>query len=358
MRSVVAAIVGRPNTGKSTLFNRLIGRNKAVMDDLPGVTRDRLYAELEHYGTYITLIDTGGYDKGEDYILKHIIDQVHLAVEEAEVVVLVVDGKYGLNPLDKELAELIRKNGKDVVLAINKMDHFERTYEEFYKLGIEELVLVSSAHSRGLGDLLDSIVKLSKNKKGEKTLANTDEEKTNDIKISIAGRPNTGKSTLLNAIAGQKRSVTSHVPGTTRDVVDLRINNQHGDFILLDTAGIRRYAKTESNVEVYSIMRSKEAIEAADVALWVVDATEAFTHQDKRVSEIIHEGGTGCVIVINKKDLVAKKLDPDELKQKIPYLDYAPVVYTSAVKDKNFDKLFALVPKTINLGTPPCFLAA
>jgi GTPase len=365
-KSITAAIIGRPNTGKSTLFNRLIAKNKSVIDDLPGVTRDRLCSQVEYYGHLIDLIDTGGYELGDHHISKHILEQVHIAIEESDVVILVVDGKYGLNPLDKEIADLIRKREKKVILAVNKVDNDTRLYDEFHVLGIKDVVAVSSAHSIGLGSLFDKIIELGfediKNNDDEKDLdtdneqdvlkskiegkgENEDkgEDKEPEIKIAIAGRPNTGKSTLLNAIAGHKRAVTSHEPGTTRDVVDVKVKNKYGNFTILDTAGIRRYSKTESKIEIYSIMRSKEAVESADVAIWLIDGNEPFTHQDKRVSEIIYEGGVGCLIVVNKKDTMSGKLSSQEIEQKIPYLSYAPLIYVSSMYDKKFDKLFQAV---------------
>ena len=333
------AIVGRPNTGKSSLFNRLVGKNKAVTDDLPGVTRDRLFAEADYYGHLFELIDTGGYEFGDGHITKHIVEQIHIAIEEADLILLVVDGKDGLTSTDSEMAKILRKANKDVVLVVNKIDNEKRVFDEFHSLGIKELYPVSAAHSLGVGDLIDAIIERAK-KREETYIKNSDEEKVRDIKIAIAGRPNTGKSTLLNAILGEKRVVTSPVPGTTRDVIDIPIKNEYGDFVLLDTAGIRRNSKTGSRIEAYSIIRSKKAIEGADVTFLVIDGEEGITSQDKKVSEVISGAGIACVIVVNKKDKMPKRFTDEYLQQEIPYLAYAPLLYISAAYDKDFSKLF------------------
>jgi GTP-binding protein len=334
---VKVAIVGRPNTGKSSLFNRLAGKNKAVTDDLPGVTRDRLFAEVDYYGQDFELIDTGGYEFGDGHIIQHIVEQIHIAVEEAELILFVVDGKDGLTSTDVEIANLLRKANRDIVLVVNKVDNEKLVYDEFHSLGMKKLIPVSAAHALGIGDLIDVMVekaKASTTPKGKKVYSE------NVIKIAIAGRPNTGKSTLLNAILGHTRVVTSPIPGTTRDVIDIPLSNDRGDFILLDTAGIRRHAKTGSRIEDYSILRSKKAIEEADVALLVIDGEEGFTTQDKKVSELISDSGAACVIVVNKKDKMKKRFTDEELHQEIPYLNYAPLLYISAVYDKDFSKLF------------------
>jgi len=334
---VKVAIVGRPNTGKSSLFNRIAGQNKAVTDDLPGVTRDRLFVEVNHYGQDFELVDTGGYEFGDGHIVQHIVEQIHIAIEEAELILFVVDGKDGLTSTDVEIANLLRKANRDIVLVVNKVDNEKLVYDEFHALGMKQLIPVSAAHSLGIGDLIDVMVekaKASTTPKGKRIYSE------NVIKIAIAGRPNTGKSTLLNAILGHKRVVTSPIPGTTRDVIDIPMSNEQGDFILLDTAGIRRHAKTGSRIEDYSILRSKKAIEDADVAFLVIDGEEGFTTQDKKVSELIADSGTACIIVVNKKDKMEKRFTDQDLQHEIPYLNYAPLLYISAVYDKNFSKLF------------------
>ena len=264
------AIVGRPNTGKSSLFNRLAARNKAVTDDVPGVTRDRLYVEADFFGINVELIDTGGYEFGAEDLSKHIVRQIHLALDEADAMLLVVDGKEGVNPADKEMAALLRKSGKPVILVINKVDHDKRNYSEFHALGLEHVVPVSAAHALGIGDLMDKVIEvMGLDKAGANISAVKDN--SNCIKLAIAGRPNTGKSTMLNSIIGEQRAVTSEIPGTTRDVIDIKLSNSFGDFVIMDTAGIRRHAKTSSRIEVYSIFRSKEVIEFSDVALLMID---------------------------------------------------------------------------------------
>lgn len=333
------AIVGRPNTGKSSLFNRLAGKNKAVTDDLPGVTRDRLFVEVDYYGHDFELIDTGGYEFGDGHITQHIVEQIHIAIEEGELILFVVDGKDGLTTTDSEIAKILRKSNKDVLLVVNKIDNEKRVYDEFHSMGFKKVFPVSAAHSLGIGDLVDEMVeraKLSTTPKGKRVPS------SDTISIAIAGRPNTGKSTLLNAILGEKRVVTSPVPGTTRDVIDIPLANTYGDFVLLDTAGIRRHSKTGSRIEDYSIIRSKKAIEDANVAFLVIDGEEGFTNQDKKVSQIISEAGAACIIVVNKKDKMKKRFTDEELHQEIPYLSYAPLLYISAAYDKDFSKLFKI----------------
>lgn len=341
------AIVGRPNTGKSSLFNRLAGRNKAVTDDVPGVTRDRLYVEADFFGKNVELIDTGGYEFDAKDLSKHIVSQIHMALDESDASLLVVDGKEGLHPADSAMAKLLRKSGKPVILVINKVDHDKRNYQEFHSLGLNHIVAVSAAHALGIGDLMDKVIEvMGLNENG----ADYDDNKDNDtyIKLAIAGRPNTGKSTILNSISGEIRSVTSEVPGTTRDVVDVKLSNKFGDFMIMDTAGIRRHAKTSSRIEVYSIFRSKEVIEFADVALLMIDGSEGFTHQDKKVSQIIGDAGVGCVIVVNKRDLMKREFKQEEISAQIPHLSYAPIVYVSALLDKDFSKVFKTVKKVHN----------
>ncbi len=341
------AIVGRPNTGKSSLFNRLAGRNKAVTDDVPGVTRDRLYVEADFFGKNVELIDTGGYEFDAKDLSKHIVSQIHMALDESDASLLVVDGKEGLHPADSAMAKLLRKSGKPVILVINKVDHDKRNYQEFHSLGLDHIVAVSAAHALGIGDLMDKVIEvMGLNENG----VDYDDNKNNDtyIKLAIAGRPNTGKSTILNSISGEIRSVTSEVPGTTRDVVDVKLSNKFGDFMIMDTAGIRRHAKTSSRIEVYSIFRSKEVIEFADVALLMIDGSEGFTHQDKKVSQIIGDAGVGCVIVVNKRDLMKREFKQEEISAQIPHLSYAPIVYVSALLDKDFSKVFKTVKKVHN----------
>jgi len=341
---VKIAIVGRPNTGKSSVFNCLIGKNKAVTDDLPGVTRDRLFATVDHYGHYFELIDTGGLEYSDGPIQKHIVEQIHIAIEESDFVLFVVDGKEGLHPADKDIAMILRKAKKDFILVVNKIDNDKREYSEFHKLGIKEIYPFSAAHALGFSELIDAIVtRIDKLK--ERSSGSAPE--LNGIKLAICGRPNTGKSTLLNSILGETRAVTSEVPGTTRDVIDIQYTNRFGDFILMDTAGIRKHSKTESNIEIYSIMRSKKVIEFSDVALLVIDGTLGFTHQDKRVSQLIAEAGVGCLIVVNKRDLMEREFTDQEIQWQIPYLSYAPIVYISALCDKDFSKVFKKV-KQIN----------
>ena len=335
------AIIGRPNTGKSSIFNCLIGKNKAVIDDLPGVTRDRLISEVEYENRVFSIIDTGGYsnEKGDDLILKHIIEQIHIAAQEADLVLFIVDGKTGLNPIDADIAKILRKTEKKVVVVVNKIDSDRRDFTEFYSLGIDPVIPVSAAHSKGITELLDTIITLGNPPPVESV------SKGRGLRLSIAGRPNTGKSTLLNAIVGEKRAAVHERPGTTRDVIDIGISNRYGDFLLLDTAGIRRKPKVESRVETYSIIKSRRAVEASYVALLVIDGVEGFTHQDKRVSEIIVSAGVGCLIIVNKRDKMEREFTKREVHWQIPYLSYAPLVYISALYDRDFSVVFKMVKK-------------
>ena len=344
---IKVAIVGRPNTGKSSVFNCLLGKNKAVTDDLPGVTRDRLFATVDHYGRYFELIDTGGLEYSDGPIQKHIVEQIHIAIEESDFVLFIVDGKEGLHPADKDIATILRKAKKDFILVVNKIDNDKRDYSEFHKMGIKEMYPFSAAHALGFSDLIDAIVERIDRINDKLPNGADDAEYVDGIKLAICGRPNTGKSTLLNSILGETRAVTSDIPGTTRDVIDIHYTNKFGDFILMDTAGIRKHSKTESNIEIYSIMRSKKVVEFSDVALLVIDGTLGFTHQDKRVSQIIAEAGVGCLIVVNKRDLMEREFTEQEIQWQIPYLSYAPIVYISALYDKDFSKVFKKV-KQIN----------
>ncbi|MBN1113869.1 MAG: ribosome biogenesis GTPase Der [Oligoflexia bacterium] len=331
------AIIGRPNTGKSTLFNRLIGKNKAVTDDLPGVTRDRLIGTVTHYGKIFEIIDTGGYETGDDVILTHIMEQIRIAVEESDIILFTVDGKYGINALDSEIAGMLRKSGKIIMLVVNKIDNGKMDFSDFYSLGIEKVFPVSATHSIGISELLEEICGHVK-EAGETGIADS-----GFIRLAIAGKPNTGKSTLLNSILDLNRAVTSDQPGTTRDVIEITLENDFGKYVIVDTAGIRRKPRVESRIEAYSIMRSKKMIESSDVALLVIDAGDGVTHQDKRVSELISESGTGCVIVCNKKDLVGGKVSDREIYNSMPYLEYAPVVSVSARFDRDFSGIFKVV---------------
>jgi GTPase len=333
---VKVAVIGRPNVGKSSLFNKLISKRKAVVDDIPGVTRDRLEEKVEHYGKVFTLIDTGGYELKDTHIEDHILEQIDIAIQEANLLLFVVDGKTGLHPMDYDIAKRLRKSDKKLILLVNKVDNDKRDFSEFYSLGIKPVLSCSVSHSLGIGDLLDEIIK-------HESIKACEEKEEDLVRIAISGRPNTGKSTLLNAMIKEKRAVVSSKPGTTRDVVDIKLKNKFGEFLVLDTAGIRKVSKTESRIEEYSIIRTKKAIERSDIALLVIDGVDGVTTQDKKVSKIIEDSGTACIILINKKDKMEKLMKKKDIDFYLPYLKYAPSVNVSAKYEKDFDKIFKLI---------------
>lgn len=332
------ALVGRPNTGKSTLFNVIVEKQKSIVDDIPGVTRDRLVADVDYYGKNFQVIDTGGYEIGESELAIHIQEQIRIAVKEAEVVVFVVDAKDGLMSEDLEISKILRKFTKKIIVAVNKVDNQKIDYSDFYKAGFKLVFPVSAMHKIGIGDLLDEVTEdFGKTK--------NDEVKIVIPKICISGRPNTGKSTLMNGILGEKRVVTSSTPGTTRDSIEVLIEKKYGTFKLIDTAGLRRHSKMEGKLERFSITKSKAEIKQADLALLMIDASIGITQQDKRVAEIINSEGTGCVIVMNKNDL--KKINEKEVYNQLKFLSYAPILSISAKYDKDFSKIFKHVNKVL-----------
>ncbi len=343
----IVAIVGRPNVGKSTLFNRIIGRRQALVEDLPGVTRDRNYGDTEWDGRAFTVVDTGGFlPETEDRLLQQVRDQALLAVEEAESVVLVVDGLAGLTAADQEVAKLLRRSGKPVFVAVNKLDNTKREenefFAEFYRLGIEETHPVSAEHGRGVGTLLDAVVG-SFPKSGPLT-----EEPDEDVvRVAIVGRPNVGKSTFVNKLLGEERFVASDVPGTTRDPVDARLEHEGRTYVLTDTAGIRRKKTIAAKVEQFSVMRSLSAIERADVVILLMDANEAAVDQDARIADIANEKGKALIVVINKWDVVPDKRDTEayyreEIAKRLPFVAYAPMLFASAKTGSHVFKSLAV----------------
>ena len=300
----LVAIVGRPNVGKSTFFNRMIGEQLAIVEDLPGTTRDRLYGETDWNGREFTLIDTGGLELGaSDDITSRIRAQVALAIEEADVIVFVVDANAGITEADREVADLLRSAGKSVVLAANKADNARRRQEavEFYELGLGEPITMSSSQGTGTGDVLDAITDALPPKEME------EEAEAEIPRVAIVGRPNVGKSSLLNAVLGQERVIVSDVPGTTRDAIDTTVEHNGQPLVLIDTAGIRRRGRVGPGIEKYSVLRATRAIERSDVALLLIDATEGITAQDTHIAGAIHEAGKGVVVVINKWDAIKEK---------------------------------------------------
>lgn len=342
-RKPVVAIVGRPNVGKSTFVNRLIGNRQSIVDDLPGVTRDRIYFDVEWLGKPFTVIDTGGIIPGdEDDIMISIYDQAKIACNEADRIVFIVDGKEGINPIDYDIANILRQSGKPVFLAVNKIDSYNASLmtADFYSLALGEPLGMSALHgSGGVGDLLDLVTE---------GFSSFDEEQEEDkiIKIAIVGRPNAGKSSIVNSLLGEKRVIVSDVSGTTRDSIDSRLTFEGQEFIIIDTAGIRKKAKVTYGVEKFAVDRAIKSIRECDVALLVIDATEGISDQDKKIASIITEAGKGMIIAINKWDLIENKKSntinkfEKELVNEIPFLDYVPKIYVSALTHQRLNQIF------------------
>ncbi len=341
----IAAIVGRPNVGKSTLFNKLIGQRLSIVDDTPGVTRDRLYGECEWRNRKFTLIDTGGIEPdSDDIILSQMRRQAELAIESADVIILVVDLRSGLIATDMEVADMLQKSGRPVVLCVNKCDAIgepEPEFYEFYNLGLGDPIAVSSVHGHGTGDLLDAVFEYFPEDSEE-------EEESDIISVAVIGKPNAGKSSLVNYIAGSDRCIVSDIAGTTRDTIDTLIENSHGKFNFTDTAGLRRKSRVDDNIEKYSILRAKMAIERSDVCVIMIDATEGFTEQDSKVAGLAHEAGKGCIIAVNKWDAVEKDgKTMDQMRKKLEidfsFMSYAPIIFISAKTGQRVDKLFEMI---------------
>jgi GTP-binding protein len=327
----LVAIVGRPNVGKSSLFNRIVGKRIAIIEDSPGVTRDRIYGDAEWLTHNFTVIDTGGIEPdSEDIILAQMRRQAELAIETAHVIVFVVDGREGLTAADMEVAEMLRRCKKPLVLAVNKVDHvkYEDTAYDFYSLGIGDLVTISAEQGLGIGDLLDEVVKYFP--------AIEEEAETESIQIAVVGKPNVGKSSLVNALLGQDRTIVSNIPGTTRDAIDTPFTYNEKDYVLIDTAGIRRKrAVGDENVERYSVIRSLAAIRRCDVALIVVDAEQGLSEQDVRIAGYVHEEGKASVLIVNKWDLIEKDTHTVEKFKKdmltdLAFMSYVPMLFISA----------------------------
>lgn len=345
MSKQVVAVVGRPNVGKSTLFNKLIGERRAIVDDMPGVTRDRVYGECDWLNYRFTLIDTGGIETGTDEeILVHIREQAQLAIDMADVVIMVVDIRAGVTASDKEIASILQRSGRPVVVAVNKSDSVGDVpleFYDFYSLGLGEMVPVSSIHGHGTGDLLDAVCAYLKP-------AGEEDEESDDIKVAIIGRPNVGKSSLVNYILGEDRMIVSDVAGTTRDAVDASIENKHGKFTFIDTAGMRKRGKISDDVERYSVIRALAAVDRANVCVILIDATQGFAEQDSKVAGYAHEQGKACIIAVNKWDLVDKD-DKTMDKQRKQYMadfsfmSYAPIIFISAKTGQRVDRLFELI---------------
>lgn len=344
MSKPLVAIVGRPNVGKSTFFNRIVGQRISIVEDTPGVTRDRLYADAEWCGHSFTLIDTGGLEiKSEDVMWSHIRAQAQIAVETADVIVFMLDGKTGLTHEDYEVAEYLRKSRKPILLVVNKLDNNEQhLLYDFYELGIGEPIGISAGQAKGLGDVLDEIVKL--------TGKYETEEKEEALKIAVVGKPNAGKSSLVNKLLGYDRVIVSDIAGTTRDAIDTRIKIGDKEYILIDTAGIRRKRSVEEDLEQYSVMRSLGAVRRADVCLIVIDSSEELSEQDVKIAGYVHEQGKPSVVVMNKWDVVEKDTYTIEkynrkLKEELKFMDYFIPTYVSAKTGKRVDNLIKLAER-------------
>ena len=343
MAKPIIAIVGRPNVGKSTLFNKLIGERRAIIEDTPGVTRDRIYGEGEWCGKSFVVIDTGGIEpKTNDIILKQMRLQAEIAIDTADVIIFMCDVRAGLVADDREIAVMLKKSGKPVVVAVNKADSvgavpFE--FYEFYELGFDkDPIAISSTHGSGTGDLLDAVL-------AELPADAGTAEEDDSIKVAVIGKPNAGKSSLINKLLGEERLIVSNIAGTTRDAIDTQIECAYGKYTFIDTAGLRRKARVEDVIEKYSVLRAHMAVERADVCLLVIDATEGITEQDEHIAGIAHEAGKACIIVVNKWDAVEKDNDSvNEFTKKIynalSYMTYAPILFVSALTGQRLQKLF------------------
>jgi GTPase len=343
MRNSVVAIVGRPNVGKSTIFNRLVGERISIVEDIPGVTRDRIYAQAEWLNTRFNLIDTGGIEIGDEPLLVQMREQAEVAIDEADVIIFIVNAKEGITAADEEVAKLLFKSNKPIVLAVNKVDNPEMRDEiyEYYSLGFGEPFPISGAHGLGLGDLLDEVVKHFPTFPEEEDAEDT-------IYFSLIGRPNVGKSSLVNALLNEDRVIVSDIEGTTRDAIDTHLKREGQNYVITDTAGMRKRGKVYETTEKYSVLRALKAIERSDVVLVLIDAETGIREQDKKIAGYAHEAGRGIVIVVNKWDTVetnekTMKEFEDKIRAHFQYLDYAPIVFLSAKTKKRIHTLLPMI---------------
>lgn len=345
MSKPIVAIVGRPNVGKSTLFNKIVGRRLSIVEDTPGVTRDRIFGDAEWCGRQFSLVDTGGLEPASrDVLLTQMREQAQIAIDSASAIIFVTDLRTGVTATDQEVADLLLKSGRPVVLCVNKCDSVGQPpveFYEFYNLGLGDPVMVSSVHGHGTGDLLDRVME---------SLPEQQEEEPDGeiIKVAVIGKPNVGKSSLVNRVAGENRCIVSDMAGTTRDAVDMTIENRHGTFTFIDTAGLRRRSKVEDSVEYYSNLRAEMAVERADVCLILIDGTVGFTDQDSKVAGTAHEAGKGCIVCVNKWDAVEKDdktMDQMRLKlsEDFSFMSYAPIIFISAKTGQRLDRMFELI---------------
>ncbi len=345
MSRPLVAIVGRPNVGKSMLFNRLVGRRLSIVEDTPGVTRDRLYAECEWCGRKFNMVDTGGIEPTTDSeILLYMREQAQIAINSATVIVLVTDIRTGVTAADKDVANMLLRSRKPVVLAVNKADSTgteDPAIYEFYSLGLGDPIAVSAVHGHGTGDLLDECLKYF-------PPAEEEDEEDDCIKVAVIGKPNVGKSSLINRILGEKRLIVSDIAGTTRDAVDTMFENEQGRYMFIDTAGIRRKSKVDEKIEKFSVMRSQLAVERADVCIIMIDARDGVTEQDTKIAGLAHESGKACIVAVNKWDLVDKETGTMEKMRKdimrdLSFMSYAPIIFISAATGQRTEKLFELI---------------
>ena len=351
MGKPILAIVGRPNVGKSTLFNKIIGERRSIVEDTPGVTRDRVYGESEWCGRRFVLIDTGGIEpKTDDPILQKMRTQAQIAIDAADVIIFMCNVRDGLLADDRDIAVMLKKSGKPIVLCINKTDSvgaLPPEYYEFYELGFEsDPIPVSSLHGTGSGDLLDAAL-------AAVPLAEDESEEEDLINVAVIGKPNAGKSSMINRILGEERVIVSNIPGTTRDAIDSRVENEYGKFNFIDTAGIRRQSKVEDRIEKFSVLRAHMAVERADVCLIMIDANEGITEQDEHIAGIAHEAGKASIVVVNKWDLIEKdNKTTDQFKTRITnalaYMTYAPIMFVSALTGQRVAKLYEQIQYVYN----------
>ena len=345
MSKPTVAIIGKPNVGKSTFFNYIVGSRISIVEDTPGVTRDRVYAETNWRGRNFTIVDTAGIEpESEDIIISQMREQAKIAIDIADVIIFLTDVKQGVTAVDEEIAVMLKKSQKPVVLVCNKADNINKDRDdvyEFYNLGIGDPYPVSAANALGIGDVLDAIF--------EKLPAKMEGEDEDDrIRVAVIGKPNVGKSSLINKILGQNRAIVSSIAGTTRDAIDTEYENEHGKYVLIDTAGIRRKSKVTESIEKFSIMRTLLAIERSDVCLMMIDANEGVTDQDAKIAGEAHEAGKGIIIVVNKWDEYEKETGTlerykKEIYEKLSYLSYAPIIFISAKTGQRVDKLFGMI---------------
>ncbi len=346
MSKPIVAIVGRPNVGKSTLFNKLIGERRSIVEDTPGVTRDRIYAEAEWCEKKFILIDTGGIEpKSDDTILKQMRNQAEVAIATADCIVFMCDIRSGLLADDKDIAIMLKKSGKPVIVCVNKVDRIgELPYEfyEFYELGFDrEPIAISSLHGTGSGDLLDAILE-------ECDFGDNADDDDGVINVAVIGKPNAGKSSIINRMCGEERVIVSDIAGTTRDAVDTRVVNSHGIYNFIDTAGIRRHSKVEDRIEKFSVIRANMAVERADVCLLMIDANDGVTEQDEKIAGLAHEAGKACIIVINKWDSIEKENNTvnqfnKEIRTALAYMPYAPIIYVSALTGQRCANIYEMI---------------